>query len=108
MHNERSVPPHSIHIKKSPNPIKAFLYLSLYLYQKVVSEQISAGCEFDLSCSNYSLTAIKEFGFAKGIYLTADRLTRCNGQSQVETEGYLINHFNGKTIDEPSMYHFKD
>ncbi|MFI5164329.1 MAG: membrane protein insertion efficiency factor YidD [Bacteroidia bacterium] len=95
-------------MQRSFNPIKVFLYIPLYLYQKFLSEQISAGCEFDRSCSNYSIAAIKEFGFLKGIFLTADRLTRCNGQAQAETQSYLINHSNGKVIDEPSMYHFKD
>jgi len=79
----------------------------MYFYQTVFSPQISAGCEFDRSCSNFSLTAIQEFGIIKGVSLSADRLMRCNGQAQVETEGHLINHSNGKTIDEPSMYRFK-
>jgi len=99
---------HSVHLQKSYNPVKAFLFLNMYFYQKVLSEQISSGCEFEGTCSVFSIAAIREFGFVKGICLSADRLTRCNGQAQVESEGYLINHFNGKTIDEPSMYRFKE
>ncbi len=60
-----------------------------------------------MSCSNFGVNAIKELGVIKGICLTADRLTRCNGQAQCETEYYLINHITGKAIDEPSMYRFK-
>jgi putative membrane protein insertion efficiency factor len=99
---------HLVYLQKSHNPVKAILFFPLYLYQKVISEQISANCEFEISCSNYSIAVIKEFGFVKGICLTADRLTRCNGQSQADSQSYLINHVNGKTIDEPFMYHFKD
>jgi len=86
------------------NPVKVLAYIPLFFYQKIISEQISATCEFDLSCSNFSIKAIKEFGIIYGICLTADRLTRCNGQAQIETEGYLINHQSGKVIDDPSMY----
>jgi len=102
-------------VKKEPktlqttlNPIKALSFLSLYFYQAFLSEQISASCEFDISCSNYSLLAIKEFGLLKGLFLTADRLTRCDGRAQTEMENYLINHLTGKAIDEPSMYRFKN
>jgi uncharacterized protein len=99
---------HLVHLQKSYNPVKALLFLTMYFYQKVLSEQISAGCEFERTCSGFSIAAIHEFGFLKGMCLSADRLTRCNGQAQIESEEYLINHANGKTIDEPFMYRFKD
>ncbi len=97
-----------IKFQKVINPIKAISFLSLFLYQKIISEQISAVCEFDMSCSNFGVGSIKEFGILKAISLTVDRLTRCNGQAQCETENYLINNVTGKVIDEPSMYHFKN
>jgi uncharacterized protein len=92
----------------SVNPVKTFFYISLFFYQKFLSQQISAVCEFDRSCSNFGLHSIKEFGLVKGVCLTADRLTRCNGLAQSETENYLIDHATGKIIDEPSMYRFKN
>jgi uncharacterized protein len=107
-YDQKNTPAHSVHLQKSYNPVKAFLFLTMYFYQKVLSEQISAGCEFEVTCSVFSLVSIREFGPLKGICLSADRLTRCNGQAQVETQEYLINHSNGKTIDEPSMYRFKE
>jgi putative component of membrane protein insertase Oxa1/YidC/SpoIIIJ protein YidD len=106
--DQKNTGSHSVHLQRSHNPVKAVLYLPLYLYQKIFSEQISAQCEFERSCSNFSLAAIQEFGLVKGVCLTADRLTRCNGQSQADSQSYLINHVNGKTIDEPSMYRFKE
>ena len=80
--------------------------LLLIFYQKVLSEQISAHCEFEMSCSSFSRNAIKEFGFVRGLLATADRLTRCNGVAQLETHGFLINHQIGKVIDVPALYFF--
>jgi len=93
-------------LKKTSNPFKVASFIMLSFYQKIISEQISAGCEFDMSCSNFGINSIKEFGVLKGIGLTADRLTRCNGVAQYKTENHLINHTSGKVIDEPSMYRF--
>jgi putative component of membrane protein insertase Oxa1/YidC/SpoIIIJ protein YidD len=93
-----------VRFEKTYDPFKLILFSGLYVYQKVFSEQISAGCEFDISCSNFALQSIKKLGFFSGLMLAADRLTRCNGQAQLETEGYLIDHQTGKVIDEPEMY----
>ncbi len=97
-----------IKFQKSLHPFKAIAFVTIFFYQKIISEQISAGCEFDMSCSNFGIYSIKEFGIIKAVCLTADRLTRCNGLAQSETENYLINHTTGKVIDEPKMYRFKN
>ncbi len=88
------------------NPIKMTAYLPLYFYQSIISEQISAVCEFDLTCSSFCIQSIKEFGIIKGIMLTTDRLDRCNGAAQPETQNYLFNPKTGKVIDVPKMYHY--
>ena len=98
----------NVRFNKSTNSAKQVSFVLLYFYQRIISEQISAVCEFDMSCSNFGIQAIKQLGFFKGLSLTADRLTRCNGLAQLETENYLINHTTGKAIDEPSMYRFKN
>ncbi len=95
---------HIIHFRMTYNPIKLVLFVPLYLYQKFISEQVSAVCEFEPSCSNFGLQAISQLGFIKGLFFTADRLTRCNGNAQTETKYYLIDHNSGKVIDEPIMY----
>ncbi len=69
-----------------------------------ISEQISADCAFDLSCSTFSAAAIDRFGFVKGAQLTGDRLTRCHLFVGQETVPMLFNNRTGKVIDEPSMY----
>lgn len=73
-------------------------------YRNVMSEQISADCAFDLSCSRFSAAAISKFGLFKGSLLTADRLTRCHYFVSQETVPLLFNNHTGKVIDEPSMY----
>ncbi len=78
----------------------------LVIYKKVFSEQISANCEFEPSCSSFSMGVLKELGLIKGLFLTADRLTRCNGSAFSETQPYLINDTNAKIKDYPDFYKF--
>lgn len=73
-------------------------------YRTTISEQISADCAFDLSCSQFSAAAIDRFGLVKGLLLTGDRLTRCHLFVGQETVPVLFNNRTGKVIDEPSMY----
>jgi putative component of membrane protein insertase Oxa1/YidC/SpoIIIJ protein YidD len=73
-------------------------------YRHVVSEQISADCAFDLTCSRFSIAAIRKFGIVKGGLLTADRLTRCHVFVGQETVPVHFNTRSGKVIDEPEMY----
>src|ERR1035437_926347 len=51
----------------------------LTVYQKFISVQIFAECNFNPSCSRYSRLCINKYGLLKGILATGDRLTRCNG-----------------------------
>lgn len=78
---------------------------ALWVYKKTLSEQISAHCEFEPSCSSFSLQAIHELGYVKGIFLSADRLTRCNGYAFFEAPNYLIK-YNAKIYDPPAFYRF--
>lgn len=50
----------------------------LTVYQKHISALIAADCLYSLSCSRYSRESINKYGFARGVLLTADRLTRCS------------------------------
>ncbi len=107
--NSRELPgKKEIRFQRSSNPLKAISFAFLFTYQKLFSEQFFASCEFDKSCSAFGIDCFKEFGVFKALFLTADRLTRCNGVAQLETENYLFNHLNGKVIDEPKMYRFNN
>lgn len=90
----------------SYNPAKFMGNTFLWMYQSLFSEQIMANCGFEPSCSSFARKALKERGVIVGIILTADRLTRCNGREQLESEAYLVNTKTGKLRDEPDMYKF--
>jgi putative component of membrane protein insertase Oxa1/YidC/SpoIIIJ protein YidD len=93
-----------VKIQKTYNPGKLLLYVPLYFYQQLLSEQLTSGCSFEPSCSAFSILSIKQLGILEGLLLTADRLTRCNGTADVETAPYLFDHAKIKVIDEPGMY----
>lgn len=63
---------------KKYNPVSLTFGALLYFYQNVLSPQFSADCLFHPTCSDFSKQAIREYGLAKGVFLSADRITRCN------------------------------
>jgi len=80
--------------------------LPLLAYKILLSEQLSSKCEFHPSCSAFSSIAMSELGLIKGIFLTADRLTRCNGTALLHAPSYLYNNKTGLIEDHPSQYNF--
>ncbi len=42
-------------------------------------------CRYQPTCSRYSIEAVQEFGFRKGIVLTAERLWRCRSSVALGT-----------------------
>lgn len=85
------------------NFLSYFTQIPLVIYQHVISEQLSTECGFEPSCSQFAKEMIVKQPFTS-LFLIADRLTRCNGLSQTETEDYLINHRSAKVIDRTEMY----
>lgn len=47
------------------------------LYRALISPLLPSCCRFVPTCSEYSMTAFKRFGFLKGMKLTAKRILRC-------------------------------
>ncbi len=76
----------------------------MYLYQNVLSAQLGRQCLYSLSCSNFSKQAIKEFGMVKGVFLTADRLLRCNRISALDLNLMTLNPKTRRFTDEPRQY----
>lgn len=60
------------------NPINLVFGGLLFLYQNTLSQQFSATCLYEPSCSEFSKQSIRKYGLLKGIFLSADRITRCN------------------------------
>lgn len=86
---------------KSKKPISLLGGVFMFTYQNVISPQLLSSCSYSLSCSNYSKQCISEFGFIKGVFLSADRLLRCNA-------AYSSEHMHTTDfdlfIDPPSYY----
>ena len=88
-------------------PVKWVMGALMYGYQNVISEHYFSRCAYTPSCSNYSKYAVKEFGWVKGVFLTADRLQRCNTASlNEESSIYRIDTY--KFFDPPSRYRKHD
>jgi uncharacterized protein len=50
---------------------------SIRFYQKGISPLLPPACRFEPSCSAYALEAIDRYGPARGSWLAARRLLRC-------------------------------
>ena len=69
---------------KKINPVNILFGGTLYVYQNVISKQISSGCLYTPSCSEFSKNAIRDYGLLKGVILSADRVYRCNGYAATD------------------------
>ncbi len=85
------------------NPVNLAFGGMLYIYQSVISSQISADCPYEISCSAFSKQAILEYGLIKGLPLSADRITRCTKFSAKDLHPLRFNE-KGMIIDPPSYY----
>lgn len=57
--------------------MKYLALVPIRLYQRWVSPLLPPSCRFVPSCSQYAAEAIEHFGFAKGGWLAAQRIVRC-------------------------------
>ena len=70
-------------------------------YQKFISSQDGPTCAFTPSCSRFGMACIQEYGVLRGVFLTADRLIRCNGS---QSGHYHKDAITGKYVDPISDY----
>ena len=95
--------------KKNPlvryNPVSLTFGGLLFVYQKLLSPQISNNCPYNPSCSGFSKNSILRYGLIKGIALSADRLTRCNNIAAHDIS--FLDFKNGKIDDSPEKYCFE-
>ena len=54
-----------------------FLFL-IFLYQKLISPLLGPTCRYTPTCSQYSKEAIKKYGPIKGIWISLNRILKCN------------------------------
>jgi putative component of membrane protein insertase Oxa1/YidC/SpoIIIJ protein YidD len=79
----------------------------MYVYQAYFSAQFSSSCLYSPGCSEMSRHLIQEFGIMKGIFLSADRLSRCNRLAAAQIHPLRINSHDGKVHETSDIYRFK-
>jgi putative membrane protein insertion efficiency factor len=62
--------------------MKGLVLRAIRAYQRNVSPGRPPACRFQPTCSHYGHEAIERYGLAKGLWLTAKRLLRCNPLSR--------------------------
>lgn len=92
---------------KKYNPINITFGSLLFLYQNVLSPQFSADCLFHPTCSDFSKQAIQHFGLLKGIFLSADRITRCNRIAATSINPLKVEPESHHALDAVTLYQFK-
>ena len=73
-------------------------------YKSFVSADLGSDCRFSPSCSAFSAAIIREKGFYKGIWLTADRLIRCNPEAEYDHCPQWMDQHSGLIRDEATAY----
>jgi putative component of membrane protein insertase Oxa1/YidC/SpoIIIJ protein YidD len=86
------------------NPLALLLKGALLGYQKLLSEQLARSCPYEITCSNFCKQSIREFGAFKGIFISADRILRCNRIGLLDVSYTNIDPATGGIIDSPNMY----
>ena len=86
------------------NPLSLTLKGTMYVYQHVISPQLSRHCPYEITCSNFSKLSIHEFGIVKGVFLSADRILRCNRIGLLDVHPLDINERTGSIYDPPLKY----
>ena len=81
------------------SPVKLAMQGTIRAYQLAVSRINPDRCGFRPSCSAFGSMAIKEYGAATGILMTADRLMRCNIWKKPGPDYLLLP--GGKLLDPP-------
>lgn len=61
--------------------MKYIFIFFIKLYRKFISPLKKPSCRFTPTCSQYALEAFREHGAIYGLFLTFDRILRCNPYS---------------------------
>ncbi len=74
----------------------------IYFYQNIISEQIQAGCSYEISCSQYLKLCIEKYGFVVGTFAGINQFGKCAGDNHKNHSSYKINENNSiiNKIDE--------
>lgn len=104
VNNEKALQNKHHNVIAQYNPVSLILKGALLGYQKILSQQLARNCPYEISCSNFSKQAIREFGVFKGVFISAGRILRCNRIGYEDVSPLSINPATGRIIDSPNMY----
>lgn len=96
---------HNATYKWSWNPAKLIIRTGLFVYQSQITYQLGSSCIYSPSCSEFSRQSFQQFGPAKGLFMSIDRLTRCNRISRPRNGEFELHgdHYH----DTPDGYRFQ-
>lgn len=86
------------------NPVSLALKGALLGYQRLMSQQLARSCPYQITCSNFSKQAIEQYGLLKGIFLSTDRIMRCNRIGLLDVPPMDIDPKDGTILDSPNRY----
>ena len=86
------------------NPVSLVLKGAMLGYQRLMSQQLARTCPYQITCSNFSKQAIEQYGLVKGVFLSADRIMRCNRIGLLDVPQLNVNPADGTIIDSLSRY----
>jgi len=86
------------------NPLKIGLGGMMWFYQNLLSPQLSSSCIYHPTCSSFSIHLIREYGVARGMLFTADRLTRCSRLALLDIPEYRISPGSRKIHEKTDYY----
>lgn len=80
----------------------------MYLYQHHITYQLPSSCMYEPSCSEFSRQCFETFGPVKALFLSMDRLSRCNRFEAIRRSQYdlISGETRVKYADPVERYHF--
>ena len=96
---------HPAHLSWSWNPAKLLIRTGLFVYQKEITYQMNSNCMYGPSCSEFSRQSFELYNPGKGLFMSIDRLMRCNRLSRPRHGEFELHdhHFE----DRPESYQFR-
>jgi uncharacterized protein len=86
------------------NPVTLTLSGLMFVYQRYISPQLSSQCLYEHTCSGFSIELIETYGLARGMVLTADRLSRCNRVAAIDIHPLRIGEKSLRVIETVEIY----
>jgi putative membrane protein insertion efficiency factor len=78
MHDCKHDTPTPTSIAHRPGPAARLGMLMIRGYQKLISPLLPPACRYTPTCSQYTLEAIQKYGFFRGSWMGAKRISRCH------------------------------